>query len=191
MVIAAGILIGVLLDAYVRGIRRLLPIGRGFALAFTCVAFTTLVAGAFAWGGYQLAVQADELIRTVTGVLDDWRSELDLLGIGGESAGEEGEEADAAEEADPGADEATESGSESVARFLLPDPENLIERVNSIFRSGDRPTRLGHGAHRRPRKPRITTTMTTAPTNQTILFISIFQSLFKGSPRPPPDPSVG
>jgi predicted PurR-regulated permease PerM len=121
----------------VRGIRWLLPIGRAFALALTCLAFTTLFIGAFAWGGYQLAVQAEQLVQTVTEVLDDWRSELDLLGIRGDSGaadGEEGDEAVAAE-AGPGTDEAEESGSESVARFLLPDPENLVERVGSIFRT--------------------------------------------------------
>ncbi len=40
-----------------------------------------------------------------------------------------------AAEAGPDTDEEEESGSESVARFLLPDPENLVERVNSIFRT--------------------------------------------------------
>ena len=117
-----------------RGIRWLLPIGRAFALALTCLAFTTLFAGAFAWGGYQLTVQAEELVRTVSGVLDDWRSELDLLGISGDSDSAEGEDAGAAEVAS-GEDEEAESGSESMARFLLPDPENLVERVDSIFRT--------------------------------------------------------
>lgn len=38
------------------------------------------------WGGYQLTVQAEELVRKVSEVLDDWRSaELDLLGILGDS----------------------------------------------------------------------------------------------------------
>jgi hypothetical protein len=32
--------------------------------------------------------------------------------------------------------------------------------------------------------------MTTAPTNQTMLFMLLFQSLFKVGPRPPPDLSV-
>ena len=128
LVIGAGILIGVLLDACVRGIRWLLPIGLAFALALTCLAFTTLFAGAFAWGGYQLAVQAEELVRTVSEVLEDWRSELDLLGIGGDS-GADAEEAIADEAGE------AESGSESLARFLLPDPENLLERVGSIFRT--------------------------------------------------------
>lgn len=48
LVIAAGILVGVLLDACIRGNRRLLPIGRVFALALTCLTFATLAAGAFA-----------------------------------------------------------------------------------------------------------------------------------------------
>jgi len=138
LVIAAGILIGILLDACVRGIRWLLPIGRAFALALTCLAFTTLFVGALAWGGYHLVVQAEELVRTVSEVLDEWRSELDLLGIRGDSGAEEGEEGDevVAAEAGPGTDEEEEeSGSESVARFLVPDPENLVERVNSIFRT--------------------------------------------------------
>jgi len=134
LVIAAGILIGILLDACVRGIRWLLPIGRAFALALTCLAFTTLFVGAVAWGGYQLAVQAEELVRTATEVLDDWRAELDLLGIRGDSGAEEGEEGEEAVAAEAGAD-VEESGSESVARFLLPDPENLLERVNAIFRT--------------------------------------------------------
>ncbi|HSO42837.1 MAG TPA: hypothetical protein VLR47_08360 [Rhodospirillales bacterium] len=38
------------------------------------------------WGGYQLTVQAEELVRKVSEVLDDWRSaELELLGILGDS----------------------------------------------------------------------------------------------------------
>ena len=115
-----------------RGIRWLLPIGRAFALALTCLAFTTLIAGAVTWGGYHLAVQAGELARTVTEVLDDWRSELDLLGIGADSDEEEGEDAAATE---VGESDEEESGSESVARFLLPDPENLVERVGSVFRT--------------------------------------------------------
>lgn len=110
-----------------RGIRWLLPIGRAFALAVTCLAFTTLFVGAFAWGGYHLVVQAEELVRTVSGVLDDWRSELDMLGINGDT--DKGEEAIAAE-----AGEAA-SGSESMARFFLPDPENLVGRLGSIFRT--------------------------------------------------------
>ena len=120
-----------------RGIRWLLPIGRAFALALTCLAFTTLVAGAVAWGGYQLVVQAEELVQTVTEVLDDWRAELELLGISGDSGAEEGEEGEdaGAAEAASGADEEAESGSESMARFLLPNPENLVERVNAIFRT--------------------------------------------------------
>jgi hypothetical protein len=32
--------------------------------------------------------------------------------------------------------------------------------------------------------------MTTAPTNQTMLFMLLFQFLFKVGPRPPPDLSV-
>ncbi len=114
-----------------RGLRWLLPIGRGLALALTCLAFTTLFVGAFAWGGYQLAVQAEALAQTATEVFDDWRAELDLLGISGDSGAAEGEEVVAAE---AGEDEA-ESGSESLAKFLLPDPENLVERVGSIFRT--------------------------------------------------------
>jgi predicted PurR-regulated permease PerM len=129
LVIGAGILIGVLLDACVRGIRWLLPIGRAFALALTCMAFTMIFVGAFAWGGYQLAVQAEELARTVTDVLDDWRAELDLLGISGDSAVAESEEAYAAEAGE------AESGSESLAKFLLPDPENLVDRVGAVFRT--------------------------------------------------------
>jgi predicted PurR-regulated permease PerM len=129
LVIAAGILIGVLLDACVRGLRWLLPIGRAVALALTCLAFTTLFVGAFAWGGYQLTVQAEELVRTVSGVLDDWRAELGLLGIGGDRDPTESEEAMAADTGE------AESSSESLARFLLPDPENLVERVGSIFRT--------------------------------------------------------
>jgi predicted PurR-regulated permease PerM len=125
LVVGAGILFGVLLDACVRGIRWLVPIGRAFALALTCALFAALAAGAFAWGGYQVAVQADGLIKTVAAVLDDWRSELTLLGIGGE--------------AEVGADDAPtateETGSESMARFLVPDPENLVERASTIFRT--------------------------------------------------------
>jgi hypothetical protein len=38
------------------------------------------------WGSYQLTVQAEEMVRKVSEVLDDWRSaELDLLGILGDS----------------------------------------------------------------------------------------------------------
>jgi predicted PurR-regulated permease PerM len=128
LVIGAGILIGVLLDACVRGIRWLLPIGRAFALALTCLAFTTLFVGAFTWGGYQLAVQAEALVQTATEVFDDWRAELDLLGISGDS--DEADEAAVAAEAGE-----QESGSESVAKFFVPDPENLVERVGSVFRT--------------------------------------------------------
>jgi predicted PurR-regulated permease PerM len=58
-------------------------------------------------------------------VLDDWRSELDMLGIGGEVEGEAGNGPAASEE----------SGSQSLARFLVPDPENLVERASTIFRT--------------------------------------------------------
>lgn len=44
-VIGAGILVGVLLDACIRGIRRLLPIGRVLALALTCLTFATPATG--------------------------------------------------------------------------------------------------------------------------------------------------
>ena len=128
LVIGAGILIGVLLDACVRGIRWLLPIGRAFALALTCLIFAALATGAVAWGGYLLAVQAEELVHTVADVLDDWRAELNILGISGNGADVEHEAGSASEVSE-------ETGSESLARFLLPDPENLVDRVGAVFRT--------------------------------------------------------
>lgn len=125
LIVCAGILTGVLLDACIRGMQRLLPLGRTLALALTCVLFTSLAAGFFAWGGYQLAVQADFLIQTATDQLENWRSELAILGIDSEEAGEEGNGQAASEE----------SRGRSLARLLLPDPENLFERANAVFRT--------------------------------------------------------
>jgi len=125
LVICAGILIGVLIDACIRGMQCLVPIGRALALALTCVLFTSLAAGFFAWGGYQLAVQADFLIETVTDELENWRSELEVLGLDAEEVGAEGEGQGASED----------TRGQSLARFLLPDPENLFERANAVFRT--------------------------------------------------------
>jgi predicted PurR-regulated permease PerM len=126
LVICAGILIGVLLDACIRGMQWLLPLGRALALALTCLLFTSLAAGFFAWGGYQLAVQADFLIETVTDQLENWGSELDMLGIDSAAEADEKRNGQAASE---------ESRGQSLARLLLPDPENLFERANTVFRT--------------------------------------------------------
>jgi predicted PurR-regulated permease PerM len=125
LIICAGILMGVLLDACIRGMQWLLPLGRALALAMTCVLFTSLAAGFFAWGGYQLAVQADFLIETVTDQLENWRSELAILGIDSAEADDKGNGQAASEE----------SRGQSLARLLLPDPENLFERANTVFRT--------------------------------------------------------
>lgn len=133
LVIGAGILVGVLLDACIRGIRRLLPIGRVFALALTCLTFATLAVGAFAWGGYQIAVQAEELTQAVREVIDDWRSELAMVGIGGDSdSGRGAEDGEAGNATEPVEEE---SGSESLAHSLLPAPQDIAERIGSIFRT--------------------------------------------------------
>jgi predicted PurR-regulated permease PerM len=110
LIIFAGILFGVLLDAGMRGLQLLAPIGRIAALLLTCLALAGVLVGALVWGGYQLAAQAEMLTRMISDQVQDWRGQLEAMGFGPENDENNG-----------------------LGQWLVPDPERLLERLGAAF----------------------------------------------------------
>lgn len=108
LLLFAGLLFGSFLDAAARGLAYLLPVGRGWRLALACVLLAAAAAWLLAWGGYNLAAQADGLIGVISDQLRALRGELRAIGVAPpQSSGEEG-------------------GPRTLARLLLPDPSTLF-----------------------------------------------------------------
>ena len=115
LLLFAGLLFGSFLDAATRGLRRVLPIGRGWRLALVCALLAAGVAWLVAWGGYNLAAQADDLIGIIRDQMRSLRGELRAIGVTPPpAAGEEG-------------------GPRTLARLLLPDPSTLFGTAYSAF----------------------------------------------------------
>jgi predicted PurR-regulated permease PerM len=89
LLLFAGLLFGVFLDACCRGLERVLPISRGWTLTIVVIVFTVLVSVALALGGYTLVTQVDRFVEMLNQQLSAWSEELELLGL--EPEGEEGE----------------------------------------------------------------------------------------------------
>ena len=112
LLIFAGLLCAVLLDAGTDAIGRIVELGRPWRLAIVCVILVAVISGGIAWGGYSLMQQADELFATLTRQLRDLRGEVESLSR--EIVPDSKPPAEARQEA------------QSLGRFLLPDPAGLF-----------------------------------------------------------------
>ena len=80
LLIFTGLLLASVLDACVRGIAYVLPIGRGWRLAIVCTLIVLGTAWLVVWGGYNLVDQGDELVRLIGDQLRRLRGELRSMG---------------------------------------------------------------------------------------------------------------
>jgi predicted PurR-regulated permease PerM len=112
LLIFAGLLCAVLLDAMTDALGRVLPLGRPWRLAIVCLVLVLLIGGGLAWSGYSLMQQADDLFATLTRQLRTLRGEVESLGL--EIAPDGKPEAEARQEA------------QTFGRVLLPDPGGLF-----------------------------------------------------------------
>jgi predicted PurR-regulated permease PerM len=81
LLIFAGILFGALLDACVRGLRLIVPLGRAWLLAITCVVLVAFVALLILWGGVSLVQEFDYLRRVLNEQVTNLRERAVDLGI--------------------------------------------------------------------------------------------------------------
>ncbi|GJE02968.1 AI-2E family transporter [Methylobacterium isbiliense] len=81
LLIFAGLLMAVLLDACATGLQRVLPVSRSWCIALVSLVIALLMAGAIWWGGYALSQQADELVSTIARQLRALRGELEAAGL--------------------------------------------------------------------------------------------------------------
>lgn len=119
LLIFAGILLGVLLDALSRALRMLVPLPHGWALAAVCLLLGAVFVAILSWSGYALAREWDQLARILSQQFDALRYQLDnLQDLGGRqpSAGQDGQE-----------------DARSLGQLLLPDPSRLIGGARSAF----------------------------------------------------------
>jgi predicted PurR-regulated permease PerM len=116
LLIFAGVLLGVLLDALTRALRRTIPIGHGAALAIVCTGLGLVFTGVVAWSGYALLAQWDQLSDIMTRQIDALRHQLDNFG---ESIGMPRN--------------AGAGGERSLAQLLLPDPSRFLAGTRSAF----------------------------------------------------------
>ena len=112
LLIFAGLLFAALLEACVRGLCRVLPIGRGWRLAVVCTLLVLGTAWLVAWGGYNLAQQAESLIDLIGEQFRALRGGLRAIGI----------------TPPPG-----EGGPRNLLQLLLPDPGALFGQAYSAF----------------------------------------------------------
>ena len=121
LLIFAGLLFGVFLDACARGLERVLPLGRGWRLALVCIVLLLAVGGALYWGGKALATQADDLIGTITEQLRALRGEIEEAGLQPQREGKE-----------PGSGRHRgDTDVQTLARMFLPDPRGLFSQART------------------------------------------------------------
>jgi predicted PurR-regulated permease PerM len=113
LLVFAGILLGVLLDALARALGYALPIGHGWRLAIVCLILLGAIAGTLAWSGYALASEWDQLARILSAQLKALRDEIDNLGLTPPSTGKD--------------------DIQTLAQMLLPDPSRLFGGARSAF----------------------------------------------------------
>ncbi|MCC2653847.1 MAG: hypothetical protein K0R61_79 [Microvirga sp.] len=82
LLVFAGLLFAVFLDACTQGLGRVWGVSRGWRLAIVCVSLLVLGMVGISFGGYTVAQQADELFATVQRQLSALRREV--RGTGGE-----------------------------------------------------------------------------------------------------------
>jgi predicted PurR-regulated permease PerM len=81
LLIFAGLLFGVLLDACARGLAYVLPIARVWRVAIVCVALAGFTAALLAWGGYSLAMQVGSLLELLERQITVVREHLESIGF--------------------------------------------------------------------------------------------------------------
>jgi predicted PurR-regulated permease PerM len=112
LLIFTGLLLASVLDACVRGLAYVLPIGRGWRLAIVCTLIVLGAAWLVVWGGYNLVEQGDELVRLIGDQLRRLRGELRSMGI---------------------APPQSPDGPRTLAQLLLPDPSALFGHAFTAF----------------------------------------------------------
>lgn len=90
LLIVAGLLFGVFLDALTNPLARLVPIGRAASLAIVCLALAGLLSAAIAWGGIVVSQQRDELMQALTAQAQSVLNALQELGLQPPGAGDQG-----------------------------------------------------------------------------------------------------
>jgi predicted PurR-regulated permease PerM len=81
LILFAGILFGVLLDASVRGLGYVLPLSRSWLLGIACVIFFAAIAIAIAIGGVYLVQEFDSVRRLISAQVANLREQAANLGI--------------------------------------------------------------------------------------------------------------
>ena len=114
LLIFAGLLFGVLLDAFTRGLEKVLPIARAWRLAIVCVLIMAAVTVLVIWGGSNLVSEADSLTKLIGEQLRSLRGELRSMGIAPTPA--QGNEAP-----------------RTLTQLLFPDPGALFGTAYSAF----------------------------------------------------------
>lgn len=112
LLIFAGLLFAVLLDACTRGLGFLLPIGRTWRLAIVCVVLAAAIAWLLVWSGSNLVGQADSLVQLIAEQLRVLRGELRSMGITPPPSPE---------------------GPRTLTQLLFPDPSALFGHAYSAF----------------------------------------------------------
>jgi predicted PurR-regulated permease PerM len=115
LMIFGGLLLAALLDAATRGLRHLLPLGRGACFAIVCTLSVSLMLIGIGWGGYTIVQEWDELLRVLAGQLTNIGNRLADMGI--ETPGPRG----------------GRITDEQLARVLLPDPAGLFGQARSVL----------------------------------------------------------
>ncbi len=84
LLLFAAIVLSVMFDAAARGLTRLLPIGRGWALALAGILFVGLLTGAFSFFGFRFEAQIAQLIHSLPPAWEHFRQTLGRSPLGAE-----------------------------------------------------------------------------------------------------------
>jgi predicted PurR-regulated permease PerM len=113
LLVFAGILLGVLLDALARALGYALSISHAWRLALVCLVLAAAIGGTLAWSGYALASEWDQLARILSAQLKALREQIDNLGLTQQASGKD--------------------DIQTLAQMLLPDPSRLFGGARSAF----------------------------------------------------------
>lgn len=147
LLIFSGILFAVFLDGVTRGLGYVLPIGRGWRLALTCLVLAALALGLTAFGGATVASQARDLgttVRQQSETVRDWLKErgveIDLSQGAPAEAGQGGDGKDTGKDTgkdagkDTGKDKnGKEGGLAGLASGALKSPGSLLSDAGSVL----------------------------------------------------------
>ena len=113
--IFAGLLFAAMLDACTRGLAKLLPIGHGWNLAIVSCGIAIFIGGLLAWGGFSIALQIDNLLRSLNQQLHSLEQEMAALGFA------------------PAGTRAGIASMGDLVRLLFPNPHQLFGEAQSAF----------------------------------------------------------